>query len=68
MEKAKELAIVALKIMALGVLVGTGVRAAEWAIPAPEMRVVVCTMNDFDKVETCTSAAKLLKKHGGDDK
>lgn len=62
-EKAKELALDALKIVALGVLVGTGVRAAEWAIPAPEMRIVVCTMDDFDKVETCTSAAELLKKH-----
>ncbi len=65
MEKLKELGIDALKIVALGVLVGSGVRAAEWAIPAPEMRVVVCTMDDFDHVETCKSAAELLKKHAG---
>lgn len=63
MEKMKELAIDGLKILALGVLVGTGVRAAEWAIPAPEIRVIVCTMDDFDHVEICTSAAELLKKH-----
>lgn len=61
----KELAIDALKILALGVLVGTGVRLAEWAIPAPELRVIVCTMDDFDHVKTCTSAAELLKKHAG---
>ena len=65
MEKMKELGAVALKILALGALVGTGVRAAEWAIPAPEMRVIVCTINDFDRVETCTSAAELLRKHAG---
>ena len=46
MGKMKELALDGLKILALGVLVGTGVRAAEWAIPAPEMRVIVCTMDD----------------------
>ena len=61
----KELAINALKIVVLGVLAGTGVRAAEWVIPAPEMRVIVCTMDDFDHVETRTSAADLLKKHAG---
>lgn len=55
----------ALKVLVFGVLVGTGVRAAEWAIPAPELRVVVCTMSDIGKVETCTSAAALLKKHAG---
>ena len=65
MGKMKELALDGLKILALGVLVGTGVRADEWAIPAPEMRVIVCTMDDFDHVETCTSAAELLKKHAG---
>ena len=65
MGKMKELALDGLKILALGVLVGTGVRVAEWVISAPEMRVIVCTMNDFDHVETCTSAAELLKKHAG---
>jgi hypothetical protein len=65
MGKLKELAIDGLKILTLGVLVGAGVRAAEWAIPAPEMRVIVCTIDDFDHVETCTSAAELLKKHAG---
>ncbi len=65
MGKLKELSIDGLKIFALGVLVGTGVRAAEWAIPAPETRVIVCTVDDFDHVETCTSAAELLKKHAG---
>lgn len=63
MDKAKELAIDALKLVVLGVLVGAGVRAAEWAIPAPEMRVVVCAIDDFYKVEACTSAIELLKKH-----
>ena len=63
MRNLKELAIDGLRILALGVLAGTGVRAVEWAIPAPEMRVIVCTMDDFDHVETCTSAAELLKKH-----
>ena len=63
MRNLKELAIDGLRILALGVLAGTGVRAVEWAIPAPEMRVIVCTMDDFDRVETCTSAAELLKKH-----
>ena len=63
MEKAKALATAALTAIALGALVGTGIRAAEWVIPAPEMRVIVCTIDDFDHVETCTSAAKLLNKH-----
>lgn len=65
MEKLKELGIDALKIFALGVVLGTGVKAAEWTIPAPELRVIVCTMDDFDRVKTCTSAAELLKKHAG---
>lgn len=65
MDKLKEFGIDALKILALGVMGGIGVRAAEWTIPAPELRVIVCTVDDFDHVETCTSAAELLKKHAG---
>ena len=68
MGKLKAIVIDLLRIVAFGVLIGSGMRAAEWAIPAPETRVIVCTIDDFDQVETCTSAAELLKKHGGNAK
>lgn len=61
---AKCSAIECLKILAGGALIGVGVRAAEWSIPAPEMRVVVCTMSDVGHVETCANVAELLKSAG----
>lgn len=64
MGKLNELAIYSVMFLAAGVLFGAGTRAVEWVIPAPETRVIVCTVDDFDHVETCTSAAELLKKHG----
>lgn len=56
-----ELATTALKVVMLGMLIGAGARAAEWAIPAPSMRVIICTLDDVGRVDTCKTAAELLK-------
>lgn len=60
-----DLLIDGLKVLTVGVLVGAGVRAAEWVIPAPEMRVVVCTPSAMDHIEACVSAEELLNKRAG---
>lgn len=59
MEKIKDV----LYFLLIGVVLGTGFRIAQWVIPEPEVRVIVCTVNDFDHVETCTRAADLLNKY-----
>jgi hypothetical protein len=51
-----------LYVVAIGALAGLGIRAAEWAIPAPEMRVVVCAADEMYKVKECRSAADLLRE------
>lgn len=48
--------------IAAGVLLGVGFRLAEYLIPPPEVRVVVCTYSDSGKVELCKSAFELLNK------
>jgi hypothetical protein len=63
--KMKETVITLAKLFAMGVIVAAGVRLCEWVIPAPEMRVIVCTGNDFNSVDTCISAAELLKDRAG---
>lgn len=50
-----------LQMLAVGVIVVIGMRAAEWLIPAPEMRVIICMADDVGTVEACASAAELLK-------
>jgi len=54
-----------LQILLIGVIAGVGMRAAEWLIPPPEIRVIVCTGSEIDKAETCTRLQKLVAKHGG---
>lgn len=54
-----------LKLMAIGAIVIVGVRVAEWLIPAPEMRIIVCMGEDIKKVDTCVSLKELVAKHGG---
>lgn len=55
----------AMTVVLLGILVIVGVRIAEWTIPAPEMRIVVCFANELDQVEICKPADELLKRKGG---
>ena len=57
--------IIFIKLIALGVIVMAGVRIAEWLIPAPEMKIVICLASDIGEVEICNSLADLRKKHGG---
>lgn len=54
-----------LKLMAFGAIVIIGVRAAEWIIPAPETRVIVCMAEDMDKVDTCVDLKELVAKSDG---
>jgi hypothetical protein len=58
----KEVIIKYLLLILIGGLVVVGMRIAEWIIPQPEMRVIICTANDTMKIDTCKSAADLLKK------
>lgn len=52
----------ALVPIAVGILLGVGFRLAEYLVPPPEVRVVVCTYSDSGKVELCKSAFELLNK------
>lgn len=51
-----------LTIIAAGSLIVVGFRIAEWVIPAPDTRVVICFANELDQVEICKPASELLKK------
>ena len=52
------------QILLVGALIVVGMRAAEWVIPQPEMRVVMCFANEIDQVEVCNSLKELLDKAG----
>lgn len=43
----------------IGFIIGAGMRAAEWIIPKPETRVVVCMADDLDVV-ACKSLNSLV--------
>lgn len=63
MKKAKELLAVGLQLIAIGALVMGGMRLAEWVIPEPEVKVIVCLADDVDRIETCESLSDLVKRH-----
>lgn len=52
-------------ILAIGAIAGAGMRLAEWAIPKPESRVVICWANELDQVEICRSLQELKAKRAG---
>lgn len=59
---------IAITLLVVGVLVGTGMRAAEWAIPAPQTRLLFCFANDLGKVEACKTFEEISEaKDRGDD-
>jgi len=64
MKKTKELLVDGLQIIAIGVLVAAGFRLAEWVIPEPEVKVIVCMADDVDRVEACESLSDLVKTRG----
>jgi hypothetical protein len=45
----------------LGVCVVAGIRAAEWVIPQPELRMVVCLADDLGSVHACRTLNELLE-------
>jgi hypothetical protein len=55
---------VLLAVLAIGVVAGSGIRAAEWAIPKPETRVIVCMADDLDKI-ACKSLTDMLPAKAG---
>lgn len=63
MEKMKKILADGLQIIAIGVLVAVGLRLAEWVIPEPEVKVIVCMGDDVNKVEACQSLSDLVKRH-----
>jgi hypothetical protein len=46
----------------LGALVVVGMRAAEWLIPKPETRLIVCLAEDVDKSRACRTLDELMRK------
>jgi hypothetical protein len=55
---ARELAV----WVAVGALVVVGMRAAEWLIPKPETRLIVCFAEDVDNSRTCKTLDELIRK------
>lgn len=56
---AKKLAVDCVGLVILGGLIGVGLRLAEWTIPAPEMRVVICAAGKDDTIQTCKDLNEL---------
>ncbi len=52
------------QIIGMGILVMIGIRAAEWFIPAPEQRIVICFANELDQVEICKELNEIIKQLG----
>lgn len=47
--------------LVLGLAAGAGIRAAEWLIPKPETRFVICMAYDMDK-PVCEDLDKIINK------
>lgn len=50
------------QIIAIGALVMIGIRAAEWVIPGPATRVVICFANELDQVEICLDVKEIIER------
>ena len=48
-------------LIGVGLLVGIGIRAGEWLIPRPDVRVLVCQANQSSKIEACKRLDEMLK-------
>lgn len=55
LEKAAQNGLV---LLVVGVLVGAGIRLADWVIPAPDTRIVVCTE---DRLPECRTLNEIRK-------
>jgi hypothetical protein len=51
-----------LLLLICGATVGAGQRAAQWSIPEPEQRVVVCMIHDIETNVTCRSLFELINR------
>lgn len=49
-------------LLLIGMVIATGMRVAEWLIPKPETRVVVCFANEIGQVEICKNLEKMLMR------
>ncbi len=47
-------------LIGVGFLVGVGIRAGEWLIPKPELRVLICQANQASKVAACKRLDEML--------
>lgn len=48
-------------LVLVGMLIMGGIRAAEWLIPAPEERIVVCMAMDLPDHVECRALDKLMR-------
>lgn len=55
----REIGIKAAAFAGIGFALLVGIRAAEWLIPSPDTRIVVCFASDIGKVETCSYLSEL---------
>lgn len=46
----------------MGVLVMSGMRLVEWAIPRPSTKILVCMVDDTGTVEVCKSLDELKRR------
>ena len=50
------------KLLLIGAIIVAGMRAAEWLIPEPESRVLICFPSDTEKFRGCRSLADMIDK------
>ena len=58
----KQTLIIALFTFIAGALAMAGIRAAEWLIPEPEQRIVICMADELGDVTICRSLQDMLDK------
>lgn len=58
----KERLIAIAQIIGIGALIVAGMRAAEWVIPQPEERVLICFANELDQVQICRTIKEILER------
>lgn len=61
-ELAIKAAIKGAALIAVGALLLTGIRLAEWTIPRPDTRIVVCLASDIGEIDECTQLSELMQQ------
>jgi len=58
----KELSIKIGLVFAMGIVLGVGMRTAEWLIPKPESRILICMYGEPLEGPACKKLSELVDK------